>query len=45
MSVTAVYVEIGAKPAESPEVEFIPDLDTLVDSNKCSCSAGDDQPY
>ncbi|MEV6865358.1 hypothetical protein AB0M44_30680 [Streptosporangium subroseum] len=42
---TAVLVEIGTRPADKPEIEIIEDLNTLVDSNKCSCSAGDDQPY
>ncbi|MDP9863916.1 hypothetical protein J2S55_003182 [Streptosporangium brasiliense] len=42
---TAVSVEIGARPVDKPEIEFIADLDMLVDSNKCSCSAGDDAPY
>ncbi|MDP9844317.1 hypothetical protein J2853_003528 [Streptosporangium lutulentum] len=42
---TAIFVEVGTRPADRPEIEFIADLNTLVDSNKCSCSAGDDQPY
>ncbi len=42
---TAVSVEIGQRPRETPDVEFIADLDALVDVNKCSCSVGDDQPY
>ena len=26
-------------------IEFIDDLDELVESTKCSCNAGDDNPY
>jgi hypothetical protein len=44
---TAVMVDIGFRqpPAESDELEFIDDLDDVVDSSKCSCNAGDDNPY
>lgn len=42
---TVVNVEIGGKPADRPDVEFIADLDSLVGPNKCSCTVGDDQPY
>lgn len=37
---------IGPKPTEAlTEPVFVPDLDALVESAMCSCSAGDDQPY
>jgi hypothetical protein len=53
---TAVMVEITfRRPADenapgetstgTDEIEFIDDLDTVVDSSKCSCNAGDDNPY
>ncbi|WP_414943817.1 hypothetical protein [Amycolatopsis sp. cmx-11-32] len=44
---TAVPVEIQLRrPAEQvQEIEFVDDLDVLVESSKCSCNAGDDNPY
>lgn len=46
---TAVPVEITIRPAESvvdtDEIELVDDLDVLVESSKCSCNAGDDNPY
>jgi hypothetical protein len=45
---TAVPVEIQLRPpATKPtqEIEFIDDLDVVVESSKCSCNAGDDNPY
>jgi len=41
-----IDVAIGERPTEAlTDVEFIPDLDELIESAKCSCSAGDDNPY
>lgn len=46
---TAVPVEIQLRPpaTEAPieEIELVDDLDVLVESSKCSCNAGDDNPY
>lgn len=42
---TAVAVDLIPRPAPQPEIEIVTDLDTLIGPNKCSCSAGDDQPY
>ncbi|MEV0379826.1 hypothetical protein [Nonomuraea sp. NPDC050643] len=42
---TAVLVELIARPAPRPEVEVITDLETLLGPQKCSCSSSDDQPY
>lgn len=42
---TAVMVEITTRPVESDEIEFVEDLDTLSESNRCSCAASDDNPY
>lgn len=42
---TAIAVEIEFRPPESDELEFVDDLDVLVESSKCSCNAGDDNPY
>jgi hypothetical protein len=40
-----VPVEIAPRPVETDEFVFVEDLDELVESSKCSCNAGDDQPY
>ncbi|GAA3145074.1 hypothetical protein GCM10010466_40220 [Planomonospora alba] len=42
---TAVMVELGPRPAPAEEIELIDDVDAIVASSKCSCSAGDDAPY
>jgi hypothetical protein len=43
---SAVLVQIAPVPAvEDEEITIIDDVDELVDSTKCSCSAGDDNPY
>ncbi len=41
---TSVFVEIVSRPADN-EIVFIDDVDALVESSKCSCNAGDDNPY
>jgi hypothetical protein len=39
-------IAIGPAPADAlTSVQFVDDLDTLIASAKCSCSAGDDNPY
>lgn len=40
-----VPVEIAPWPVETDEIVFVEDLDALVESSKCGCNAGDDQPY
>ncbi|MCC3762608.1 hypothetical protein K3N28_05930 [Glycomyces sp. TRM65418] len=30
---------------EQTTIEFVADMDTLVESAACSCNAGDDNPY
>jgi hypothetical protein len=45
---TAVPVDIELRPpatASIQEIELVDDLDVLVESSKCSCNAGDDNPY
>jgi hypothetical protein len=45
---TAIPVDIELRsPATEPiqEIELVDDLDVLVESSKCSCNAGDDNPY
>lgn len=42
---SAVFVELQ-RPAEPvQEIEFVQDLDQVLESEKCSCNAGDDNPY
>jgi hypothetical protein len=41
-----IDIAIRPRPAGTlTEPEFVPDLDDLIGPAKCSCSAGDDQPY
>ncbi|MGH8896885.1 MAG: hypothetical protein ACRDZ4_07670 [Egibacteraceae bacterium] len=40
-----VSVEIQASRVDSDEIELVTDLDELVESSRCSCNAGDDNPY
>lgn len=40
-----VPVTITPRPIAEDEVEYVGDLDTLVETVMCSCSAGDDNPY
>jgi hypothetical protein len=42
---TAVPVEITITPPPTEDIELVDDLDALVESSKCSCNAGDDNPY
>lgn len=42
---TAVFVEIGMPARQNAEIEFVDDLDEVLESEKCSCNAGDDNPY
>jgi hypothetical protein len=38
-------VAIVPRPVEPDEIEFVADLDVLSESDVCSCSAGDDNPF
>lgn len=40
-----VDVDIGVMPVASEEIEFIADVDVLSESDVCSCSVGDDNPF
>lgn len=42
---TTVAVEVTTPPTAVEEIELVEDLDELVESSKCSCNAGDDNPY
>ncbi|MGH8910208.1 MAG: hypothetical protein ACRD0K_27860 [Egibacteraceae bacterium] len=42
---TPIPVQIETRRVEDDEIEFVTDLDELVESSKCSCNAGDDNPY
>lgn len=40
-----VDVDIRPMSLEPDEIEFVADLDVLSESDVCSCSAGDDNPF
>jgi hypothetical protein len=40
-----IDVEIGSRPVEPDDIEFVAALDVLSESDVCSCSAGDDNPF
>jgi hypothetical protein len=43
---TAIPVEIEPyRRVDGDQVEFVEDLDVLVESSTCSCNAGDDNPF
>ncbi|MGH3923367.1 MAG: hypothetical protein ACRDTT_10935 [Pseudonocardiaceae bacterium] len=41
----SVPVEIESCRVDGDEIELVSDLDELVESSRCSCNAGDDNPY
>jgi len=41
----AIPVDLLPRPVEIDEVELVDDMDEVVESSKCSCNAGDDNPY
>lgn len=41
----SVDLIIAPSPASVEEIEFIADVDVLSESDVCSCSAGDDNPF
>ncbi len=41
----AALVQLGPTRVGAPEVELVDDLDDLAESTKCSCNAGDDNPF
>jgi hypothetical protein len=43
--VATAPVDIEFRTTDTDEIEFVDDLDALVESSKCSCNAGDDNPY
>jgi hypothetical protein len=42
---SVVPLELTIRPVETEEIELIPDVDALSESNRCSCAASDDNPY
>jgi hypothetical protein len=40
-----VVVEIQPRPLDDDEIQVVQDVDDLMAADKCSCAAGDDQPY
>ncbi|MEU5433785.1 hypothetical protein AB0G73_10450 [Streptomyces sp. NPDC020719] len=43
MPITDVQIRPLSKVTD--EIEFVDDLEVVVESEKCSCSAGDDAPF
>jgi|HubBroStandDraft_4_1064222.scaffolds.fasta_scaffold1949164_2 hypothetical protein len=45
----SVLLRIGPRPGlpdpDRNELEFIGDLDEIVETTMCNCNAGDDNPY
>jgi hypothetical protein len=41
----AIPVDLQPRRAEDDQVEFVEDLDEILEANRCSCNAGDDNPY
>lgn len=39
-----IPVQISRRP-DVETIEYVEDLEVLVESEKCSCNAGDDNPY
>jgi hypothetical protein len=40
-----VDIEIQPRPRGEDDIRIVDDVDDLVAADKCSCAAGDDQPY
>lgn len=40
-----VLVQLTPRVEEPSTITFVADLETIVESEKCSCNAGDDNPY
>jgi len=47
MAAVPVILELPARPKADvdPDEITVVDMDDFTEGNKCSCSAGDDQPY
>ncbi|MGW4652082.1 hypothetical protein [Kitasatospora sp. NPDC004289] len=44
MNPTAL-IQLGTTRTGVNEIELVDDLDVLAESTKCSCNAGDDNPF
>ena len=42
---SSVLIQVAPHRTEEEEIQLVDDLDELVESSKCSCNAGDDNPY
>jgi len=42
---STVVIELSPRPLDDDEIAVVEDVDDLVAADKCSCAAGDDQPY
>lgn len=40
-----VLIQLAPRRTEEDAIELVEYLDELVESSKCSCNAGDDNPY
>ncbi|MET9424663.1 hypothetical protein ABZY06_28685 [Streptomyces sp. NPDC006540] len=40
-----VLVQLTPRQEDTSVITFVADLETIVESEKCSCNAGDDNPY
>lgn len=38
-------IQLGATRVGAVDIELVDDLDELAESTKCSCNAGDDNPF
>ncbi|MEU5385033.1 hypothetical protein [Kitasatospora cineracea] len=38
-------IQLGTTRASAVDIELVDDLDELAESTKCSCNAGDDNPF
>ncbi|GAA2091039.1 hypothetical protein GCM10009759_15250 [Kitasatospora saccharophila] len=38
-------IQLGVTRAGAVDIELVDDLDELAESTKCSCNAGDDNPF
>ena len=45
MAPVAIEIAPSRDAGKADEIEFVDDLDDVVESTKCSCNAGDDNPY
>lgn len=42
---TVMNIELTPRPLDEDEFRIIENVDDLLTADRCSCAAGDDQPY